>query len=166
MRVFEPCKIGSLELKNRLVMSPISTNFNGEGFLTERSIRFFEERARGGVALIVTGDGIVDTPLGNNTLNSLAIDDDKYIPALKKLTRAVHAHGAKVSIQLNHAGRRAGRLSEGYLAMTRGANPRSPISNCSPCAGVCGSQRAYTGRDRNDCEKVRRCSSKSCGCWI
>ena len=136
MKLFESCNIGSLKLKNRLVMAPITHNLNHDGFVTERTVRFYEERARGGVGFIVIGDGIIDTPLGNNGKESTAIDDDKYIPPLKKLTNAVKGNGVKVALQLSHAGRRAGRVSrEGFLSLTRGRIPVAPSSIPHPAPG-------------------------------
>jgi 2,4-dienoyl-CoA reductase (NADPH2) len=136
MKIFEQCKIGVLQLKNRLVMAPMSCNLGKDGFVTERMIRFFEERAKGGVGLIVIGDGIIDTALGNNANESTAIDDDKYIPFLKKLTDTVKINGAKTAILLSHAGRRAGRISkEGYLNLTKGRIPVAPSSIPHPPPG-------------------------------
>jgi len=136
MKLFESFRIGSLELKNRIVMAPMSCNLGKDGFVTERMVRFFEERAKGGVGLITIGDGIVDTPLGNNVKESTAIDDDKYIPFLRKLTEAVKAHGAKICLQLSHAGRRAGRVSKtGYLDITKGLIPVAPSSIPHPVVG-------------------------------
>lgn len=128
--------IGSMELKNRLVMAPISLNFTREGFLTNRMVRFYEERAKGGVGLITIGDGIVDSPVGNNVIESIYIDDDKYISALKELTDVIHQHGSKVALQLSHGGRRAGRVSgDGFLNITRGKIPVAPSAIAHPATG-------------------------------
>jgi 2,4-dienoyl-CoA reductase-like NADH-dependent reductase (Old Yellow Enzyme family)/thioredoxin reductase len=99
-------------------------------------ISFLEERAKGGVGLITIGDGIVDTPIGNNVKESLSIDNDQYIPRLKKLSEAVKKDGARVAIQLSHGGRRAGRVSkEGYLTITKGRIPVAPSSLPHPLPG-------------------------------
>lgn len=136
MKLFEPCRMGNVKIRNRIVMAPMSLNLCKDGFITDRMIRFFEERARGGAGLIVIGDGIVETPRGNNVYESVSIDDDRYIPALAKLTRAVHAHGAKIALQLSHGGRRAGRVSKaGYLDVTRGILPVAPSSIPHPVPG-------------------------------
>jgi 2,4-dienoyl-CoA reductase (NADPH2) len=136
MKVFDRCRIGSMELRNRLVMAPMSCNLGVDGFVTDRMVTFFEERAKGGVGLITIGDGIVDAPIGNNVRESTAIDDDKYVPDLKKLTDAVKAHGAKIALQLSHGGRRAGRVSkEGYLDVTRGRIPVAPSPIPHPVPG-------------------------------
>ncbi len=64
MKLFEPYQINRLGLKNRLVMAPMSCNLTENGFVTERMIRFYEERAKGGAGLITIGDGIVDSATG------------------------------------------------------------------------------------------------------
>lgn len=136
MKLFEPCTIGSVKLDNRLVMAPMSLNLNKDGFITDKMVSFYEERARGGVGLITIGDGIIDSPVGNNVVESTPIDDDKYIPALRDLTRAVHAHGVKIALQLSHGGRRAGRVSQdGYLSVTRGKMPVAPSPLPHPVPG-------------------------------
>jgi 2,4-dienoyl-CoA reductase (NADPH2) len=137
MRLFESCEIGSVTLKNRLVMAPMSTNFPRDGFVTEPMIAYYEARAKGGVGLIVIEDGIVDVPRGNHVKNILAVDDDKYIPGLKRLVESAHAHDAKISIQLSHGGRRAGRVSKktGCMEVTRGMMPVAPSSLAHPVPG-------------------------------
>jgi len=136
MKLFEACTIGTMKLNNRLVMAPMSLNLNKDGFITDAMIRFYEERAKGGVGLITIGDGIVDSPVGNNVIESTPIDDDIYIPALKKLTSAVREHGSKIALQLSHGGRRAGRVSkDGSLKVTRGKIPVAPSPLPHPVPG-------------------------------
>jgi 2,4-dienoyl-CoA reductase-like NADH-dependent reductase (Old Yellow Enzyme family)/thioredoxin reductase len=162
MKLFESFRIGSLELKNRIVMAPMSCNLGKDGFVTERMVRFFEERAKGGVGLITIGDGIVDTPLGNNVKESTAIDDDKYIPFLRKLTEAVKAHGAKICLQLSHAGRRAGRVSkEGYLDITKGRIPVAPSSIPHPVVGQVVPKELTQGEIKRIVEKFGQASRRA-----
>lgn len=137
MKLFETIKIGKTQLKNRLVMPPISTNFSKDGFVNERIINYYAERAKGGVGLIVVEPGTVEYPRGNFVKTNLALDHDKYIPLLKKLTSAVHDYSGKVSIQIGHGGRRAGRLSKksGCLEITRGKMPVGPSAIAHPVSG-------------------------------
>lgn len=136
MKLFEPCKIGKMELKNRLVLAPMSNNMTDNGFVTEKAIKFYEARARGGVGLITCEDGIVNYPLGNNVKYPVAIDDDKYIPMLKKLNDTVHAYDVKTIMQLSHGGRRAGRVAKsGCLEVTRGKIPVGPSALAHPAPG-------------------------------
>jgi 2,4-dienoyl-CoA reductase (NADPH2) len=136
MKLFEPCKIRNMELKNRVVLAPMSNNLMEDGFITQRAINFYMARARGGVGLITCEDGIVDFPLGNNVRSPVGIDNDKYIPMLKKLNEAIHAYGTKTVMQLAHAGRRAGRVAKsGYLEVTRGKIPVGPSELAHPAPG-------------------------------
>jgi len=101
-----PGSIGSLELRNRIVMSPMGSNLaEKDGQLGERIKRYYEERARGGVGLIIVGVGAVAFPAGACNPNQIAVSDDLYLPGLADLARRVHRHGAKLAIQLQHAGK-------------------------------------------------------------
>jgi 2,4-dienoyl-CoA reductase-like NADH-dependent reductase (Old Yellow Enzyme family)/thioredoxin reductase len=97
-RLFEPIKIGKVELKNRIIFPPMTTGFEQGGVITDQSINFYTSLAKGGAALIVLGDAAVDTTF----IPVPGISDDKFIPMLKKLTDAVHANGALISPQLFH----------------------------------------------------------------
>ncbi len=137
MKLFEPIKIGSRVIKNRIVMAPMTTHFADNGYVTERMIDYYETRAKGGVGLLTVEDGIIDYPTGNNTDNPLSIDDDKYISMLKKLSFAIKQYGAVSMLQISHAGRRAGRLSpdSGCLEMTQGRLPVAPSPLAHPAPG-------------------------------
>jgi len=107
-KLFEAGRIGTMKIKNRIVMPPMVTNLADEhGFVTEQMKSYYEERAKGGVGLIVVEATCVQFPKGKISDRALSIDDDKYIPRLKELTRAIKKHGAKVVLQLHHAGRQA-----------------------------------------------------------
>jgi 2,4-dienoyl-CoA reductase-like NADH-dependent reductase (Old Yellow Enzyme family) len=99
-------RIGSLETRNRIVMAPMGSNLaEDDGRIGERILRYYEERAAGGVGLIIMGVGAIAYPAGVCTPNQVAISDERVVPGLKKLTDSVHARGAKVAIQLQHAGK-------------------------------------------------------------
>jgi 2,4-dienoyl-CoA reductase-like NADH-dependent reductase (Old Yellow Enzyme family)/thioredoxin reductase len=105
-RLFQPGRIGSMKLKNRLIMPPMATNYaSKEGEVTDRQIAYYEERAKGGVGLIIIEISCVDTPVGKGMVRQVAIDDDKFIPSLSRLAEAIKRHGAGAAIQLHHAGR-------------------------------------------------------------
>jgi len=103
--LFQPGKIGPVELRNRLVMAPMGTNYaNDRGEVTEQLIDYYAERARGGTGLIILEVAAIDHPLSNTIVNQLRIDDDGCIPGLARLARRIHNHGANVFVQLHHAG--------------------------------------------------------------
>jgi 2,4-dienoyl-CoA reductase-like NADH-dependent reductase (Old Yellow Enzyme family)/thioredoxin reductase len=101
-----PGRIASMEIRNRIVMAPMGSNLAAEdGHVGERLIRYYEERARGGVGLIIVGVGAVAHPAGVCIPKQVAISNDGFLPGLEALTRRLQAHGAKVAIQLQHGGK-------------------------------------------------------------
>ena len=108
-KLFEKNSIGSLELKNRVTMSAMDLGFTNDGTIDDKFIAFYEERARGGVALIVIG-GCYPEVRGRVWKSIIALDNDKYIPGLKKFVDAMHKYGAKVAAQILHGGRSAAKF--------------------------------------------------------
>lgn len=103
--IFEPLIIKRMNVKNRIVMPPMGTNFGGEsGEFKDEHIKYYEQRAKGGTGLIIIENACIDFPLGSNGTTQIRIDHDRYIPALYKLTENLHKHGACVAIQINHSG--------------------------------------------------------------
>jgi len=100
---FAPTNIGSLRLANRIVMPAIHLCYTPEGFVTDRLIDFYVERATGGVGLIIVGGCPVDEYGGGGFI--IGLSDDKFIPGLTKLTQSVHEYGVPLAAQLYHAGR-------------------------------------------------------------
>ena len=104
-QLFSPFCIGNMMLQNRVVMMPMGTNFALEtGGISERHIHYYEQRARGGTGLIVVENVCVDFPLGSNGTTQLRFDNDQFIPGMARLCEAIHRHGCRVAVQLNHAG--------------------------------------------------------------
>jgi 2,4-dienoyl-CoA reductase-like NADH-dependent reductase (Old Yellow Enzyme family)/NADPH-dependent 2,4-dienoyl-CoA reductase/sulfur reductase-like enzyme len=100
--LFSPIRIGGMDVKNRLVLAPMSTNLGSDdGQITQPLIDFFVARARGGMGLIVTGDVTIDGHARYNR-RGLGLFDDRSIGEWRDLTRAVHAFGAKIAPQLIH----------------------------------------------------------------
>lgn len=103
--LFDPIEIGTLRLKNRIVMPPMATGLAIiRGEVTEALIRHYTRRARG-PGLIVVEHSYV-TRGGRLQERQLGIYDDELMPGLTRLTEAVHGHGTPIAIQLNHAGGR------------------------------------------------------------
>ncbi|MGI9321729.1 MAG: hypothetical protein ACR2O5_09975, partial [Thiogranum sp.] len=106
-----PGRIGSMTLKNRMVVTAMGINMgsvDADGYVNERMIAYHERQASGGVGLIVMGVTAVSWPYGGNQVLPVAISDDKYIPGLEALADAVHKHGAKIVPQLHHGGLTSG----------------------------------------------------------
>jgi 2,4-dienoyl-CoA reductase-like NADH-dependent reductase (Old Yellow Enzyme family)/thioredoxin reductase len=107
MKLLEPFVLKTARLRNRIVMASMGTDLaDPEGFATDEMVAYYAERAKGGSGLILTELVTIDFPGGNAIERQLAIADDKYIPGLRKLTEEVHRYGAKIFVQLNHAGHR------------------------------------------------------------
>ena len=134
-KLFEPIQIGQLSLSNRIVSPPLSTGTTKDGFVTDRSLAFYNEIARSGVSLVITEDSMVDTPLGKHQIEDYAIDDDKYIPGLARVAKTIKKAGAKSAITLSHAGRMGGRVVRGSLLITKGLIPVAPSSLPTPFPG-------------------------------
>ncbi|WP_026881705.1 NADPH dehydrogenase NamA [Clostridium akagii] len=106
MKTFEEYSIKSLKLKNRIVMPPMCMySADNSGNVNDFHINHYTTRSLGGVGfIIVESTGI--TPNGRISDNDLGIWDDKHIEGLKTLVQGVKKYGAKIGIQLNHAGRK------------------------------------------------------------
>ena len=105
--IFQPGKIGTLEIKNRLIVPPMLTEFAAEdGTLTERYIRYYEEKARGGWGLIICEDNVVE-PRGAGFKCIPGVWADEMMAEHKELVKRVHAAGAKIAVQVYHAGRQS-----------------------------------------------------------
>ena len=101
--LLSPGNIGPLKLKNRIVWASHATDLSEEsGEVSDKQIDYFARRAKGGVGLIVSEllqAGIEIDPLRIVPL-TLRIDDDRFIPKLARLTKAVHDNGAKIGVQM------------------------------------------------------------------
>lgn len=104
-RLFGKGTIGGLEIRNRVVMLPMSTNFaNENGGVTNELIDYYAERAKGGVGLIIVESAGVDFPVGRNGAVKLRCDQVNFVPGLSKLVDAIHQYGTRAVIQIQHAG--------------------------------------------------------------
>ena len=104
LHLFTPMTIGTVESRNRFIRSSTSESLADEdGFITPRYRRLHVDLARGGVGIIFTGHSYVH-PSGKSIAGMTGVHDDAHIPQLRRLTEAVHAEGARIFAQLQHAG--------------------------------------------------------------
>jgi len=104
-RLLEPGTIGTLELRNRIVMCPMGLLYgNEDGSVSENEAAYYEARARGGTGLVIIGTACVAYPHGTNHRRMPAVSDDRYLPGMIDLATRVHAHGGRVAAQLNFMG--------------------------------------------------------------
>ena len=100
-----PLRIGPLEAAGRVFKTATAeTRASEDGFVTDELVDLYDEWARGGTPLIITGNLYV-SPQGKSTYRMCGVDADDKVPGLARLAAAVHRHGAVLIGQLNHCGR-------------------------------------------------------------
>lgn len=108
-KLFEPIKIGNVEVKNRIMFLATQTLYSPQGHLGDRFVNYYQARAKGGAGLINVG--IIFT-FNWDTLNVLRLHDDSFIPEYRRLVNVIHSYGtaAFAQIGVEHLWRRS--LSE------------------------------------------------------
>jgi len=105
-KLFSPGKIGTVTLRNRLVMSPMGIGLaNLDGTPSEEMIAYYEARAMGGAGLILPEITRVNDVHGPGLMRQLSVTQDRHIEPLSRLAAAIHKHNSKIFIQLHHPGR-------------------------------------------------------------
>ena len=127
MPLFEPYKINDLEIRNRFVRSATyDGSADEDGRVSERQMVLYQGLARGKVGLIVTGIAYVHaTGRISPYQNSIAHDED--IAGLSRLTGMVRDLGAKIAVQLFHAGRETGKIYQKRPALAPSFVPDDPL---------------------------------------
>jgi len=108
--LFEPCRIGRLELKNHFVRSATwDATADSTGAVTDASLNLYRKLGQGGVGLIISGNAFVSPP-GQAQQGQYGVHTDDMIPGLRRLTEAAHQGGVKIALQIAHGG-----VNSGYL---------------------------------------------------
>jgi 2,4-dienoyl-CoA reductase-like NADH-dependent reductase (Old Yellow Enzyme family)/thioredoxin reductase len=106
--LFSPVRIGDFEVPNRVCHVPTDiSSANADGSVNRRVITYHEQIAKGGCGFIIVGASTPDRATGRPTVTCLSVDEDPMIPGLAELAEAMHRHGAKCSVQIQHPGRQA-----------------------------------------------------------
>lgn len=125
--LFTPLELGPITLKNRFVVPPMGNNFaNTDGTWSRQSLAYYAERAKGGFGLITIEATVVHEGAKGGPRKPCLYSDDA-VPSLAAIAQECHRHGAKVSVQLQHAG------PEGNAACAG-----APLLAASPIPGSCG----------------------------
>ncbi|MCR5664319.1 MAG: NAD(P)/FAD-dependent oxidoreductase [Oscillospiraceae bacterium] len=152
--LLSPMKIGSMIVKNRTVMTAAEFSLGQtDGKPTERLMDYYEERAKGGVGLIIPGICRVNDMGGASTFTQLAMSHDYHIEPMREFAGRLHRHGAKLCIQLHHPGRQGMASAINSLPLVIPIADRFPgvmdsIFKCTPlllgleAKGVCFSVQA------------------------
>jgi 2,4-dienoyl-CoA reductase-like NADH-dependent reductase (Old Yellow Enzyme family) len=104
--LFSPLSIRSIELKNRITVSPMCEYSSIDGFANDWHLVHLGAFAVGGAGLIITEATSV-SPEGRISPSDLGIWKDEHIEMLERITTFIHQHGAVAGVQLAHAGRKA-----------------------------------------------------------
>ena len=102
--IFEPLDLGFTQIRNRVLMGSMHTGLEEEKGGFDKLAAFYEERAKGGVGLIVTG-GISPNTRGRLAPFGSEMSKPWHVAKHRKVTERVHQHGAKICMQILHAGR-------------------------------------------------------------
>lgn len=99
--LFTPFQIGKMEVKNRIVLSPMGTGSSHiDGTKSDSEVRYYEERARGGTGLIILGCQLLTEELAQGSLEG-TLEKPHVIPKLTELVEACQRYGAKVVCQIS-----------------------------------------------------------------
>jgi 2,4-dienoyl-CoA reductase (NADPH2) len=152
--LLQPLDLGFLTLPNRLLMGSMHTRLETLEDPARRIARFYAERAKGGVGLIVTG-GFAPNAEGRLEPDGPLFNHASQIAEHRPVTQAVHAHGARIALQILHAGRYAkvaGAVGPSSIASP--INPKAPrrmteadILACIEAYGVTAALAREAGYD-------------------
>lgn len=125
--LFSQGKIGSMTVKNRLVMPPMVRNYaDKNGFVTKKYIDHIASIAKGGVGTLILEASYV-SPEGRGFANELGIYSDGCIPGFKKLAAVAHKEDAKIGVQIFHGGRQASSKVSGFPSVAPSPIPEPTV---------------------------------------
>lgn len=105
-KLLEPGTIGRWDIPNRVVMAPMGTlNADKDGFITDRSLRFYIEQAKGRMGIIFVECTFIDDFAGKGEENSQMITRQEHVTGLARLASAIRDYNVKAILQLNHMGK-------------------------------------------------------------
>jgi 2,4-dienoyl-CoA reductase-like NADH-dependent reductase (Old Yellow Enzyme family)/thioredoxin reductase len=103
--LLSPGRIGTLELRNRIVMCPMGDSLcDPDGTISANQAAYFEARARGGAAMLLVGSMGIAYPKASFDERQVGVSDDRFLDGLIDLTDRVHSHGGRIAAQLVHNG--------------------------------------------------------------
>ena len=121
--MFSPIQIGNVTVPNRFVVPPMGNNLaNTDGTLSDSSLSYYEGRAKGGFGLITIESTVVYEQAKGGPRKP-CLFEDRCVDSFKRVADACHAYGAKVSIQLQHAGPEGSSALTGYPLKAASAMP-------------------------------------------
>ena len=113
--LLEPFTIRNVTFRNRIMSTSHSEGFSDKALPKEPLQRYHEEKARGGIGLVMFGGSSNVAPDSPNVFGQLNFGSDDVIPYLQRFSRRIHQHGAALMVQLTHLGRRGQATIEHWL---------------------------------------------------
>lgn len=126
--LFAPITINKLTIRNRIISTAHAEVYAEDGVPGERYIRYYEEKAKGGLGLAICGGSSpvsIDSPQG--WWKSVDLSNDRVIEPLGRLADVMHKHGAKIMIQATHMGRRSNYHGEHWPHLVTPSGVREPV---------------------------------------
>ena len=126
--LFAPITINKVTIRNRIISTAHAEVYAENGLPGERYIRYYEEKAKGGVGLAICGGSSpvsADSP--QSWWKSVDLSHDRVIEPLARLAEAMHKHGAKIMIQATHMGRRSNYHGEHWPHLVTPSGVREPV---------------------------------------
>ncbi len=103
-QLFKPFSLKSLNIKNRIVMAPMTRSFSPDGVPTDEVASYYSRRAAGQVGLILSEGTVIDRPSSSNDANVPHFHGEKALEGWKKVIDDVHAEGGSMGPQIWHMG--------------------------------------------------------------
>jgi 2,4-dienoyl-CoA reductase-like NADH-dependent reductase (Old Yellow Enzyme family) len=102
--LFQPFKLKSIDIKNRIVMAPMTRSFSPNGIPTDEVATYYQKRAEGEVGLILSEGTVIDRPSASNDANVPNFYGEKALAGWKKVIDGVHTAGGQMGPQIWHMG--------------------------------------------------------------
>ncbi len=136
-KLLEPFRIGTLCLKNRIVMPPMECLLNGaDGSVNQAIIDYYEEAARGGVGTIIVQNSYIDEKASRSALVHLGVYSDHLIAGIGDLAETIKSYGVAALLQISHGGRQANPAANPYCPPIRSCIKPDPCGAASLAAPV------------------------------
>ncbi|MFG1495045.1 dimethylglycine demethylation protein DgcA [Saccharospirillum sp. HFRX-1] len=128
-KLFTPLKINQLTIRNRVVSTAHAEVYATDGGMTtDRYVKYYEEKAKGGCGLCICGgSSVVSIDSPQSWWSSVNLSTDRIIPHFQNLADAVHKHGGKIMIQITHMGRRSRWDGENWPNLMSPSGIREPV---------------------------------------
>ncbi len=121
-----PLRLHGLELKNRIVLPPISVYQARDGYMTDELLHCYAEKSRGGYPALILTAHLYVAPAGMAKPNQTSVADDRCLPGLAALAACIRSNGCKSMAQISHAGSAARGTELPLLGPSAVENPAFP----------------------------------------